>query len=261
MMKKIFTVLISAFFVWSTNATASTFSEFDKKLYYPQKKGLENYIVTLEVSGVTEKLKKSMLFGKVDKVFFKLYWLNDGRRGVEVYGLPAGFKEIKNKLRLSMVDKIEFISPTPLEIKSKGYQVKKRNDGYLLVDESGNKAVNSYLYYFNTNGVLSRTIHTTSMGTVENNYDYKKDEGELFILNRATTKITQGKALTKIVKDITYNKVKNFSLPSKVKISVFEKLPSEETGEFIQNKSESSIIFRDYQINSSDVVKWFLSQK
>ena len=43
-----------------------------------------------------------MIFGKVNEVIFRTYWTaNPERVAIEVIGLPEGFKEIKEELKLT----------------------------------------------------------------------------------------------------------------------------------------------------------------
>ncbi len=99
---------------------------FDSKMYSLKAKGVKDFVVDVESSKLTKQMNDQMIFGKVKSLVFRVFWTASPERlAVDIIGLPEGFREIKEELKLNLVSGLDNLLPMSVLEKFHGYKMMK----------------------------------------------------------------------------------------------------------------------------------------
>lgn len=243
---------------------ASTYlNMFDNKVYSLKTKGVKDFVVDIESSKLTKQMNDQMIFGKVNNVVFKLYWTaNPERLALDIHGLPEGFREIKEELKLSMASQLENLLPLPTIQKFGGYKISAglKPKEFIASDNSGMAPIPSYTLKFDDQDRLVSVVGDKPVGTLEiiPNYSKESFSDGRWVLKKQTTKASESGQFLETTKEMEYGSAQGIGVLTSVTIT------TEQRSEIKGSKSlkvEETIDFKNYKINSGDGMKYFLGDQ
>ena len=102
--------------------------QVDQRIYRPEKAGLQDLVVDIEIPQLTEQLNKQRSYGTVTRLYYRLYWTLDPMRlQGEVKGISPGFTGLRDNLTTIFKDKINFIFPLLLKEKIKTFAMEAKS--------------------------------------------------------------------------------------------------------------------------------------
>lgn len=244
---------------WSQDA-AAYLNSFDSKIYSLKTKGINDFVVDIENPKLTKQMNDQMTFGKVDEVIFRTYWTaNPERLAIEVVGLPEGFREIKEELKLSIFSVIENLLPVPTIQRFAGYKISSgpKPKEFVAQDSTGIASVPSFVLRFDSQDRLVEVEGNKPVGTLMTTPKYEKDafaSGKWVLKSLSTTTSENGQSL-KIDKELKYGTSQGIGVLAEVTIRTEQKALAPDAKPL---KSEEKIEFKNYKINAGEALKYFL---
>lgn len=233
---------------------------FDAKIYSLKTKGVKDFVVDIESSKLTKQMNDQQTFGKVNELIFRTYWTaNPERIAIEVIGLPEGFKEVKEELKMGILGMMDNLIPIPMAQRFSGYKFVNgsRPKEILVQDTSGLAPVPSYILNFDKDDKLVEVVGQKPVGTLTMVPVYEKEsfsDGRLVLKEQTTTNTEAGQTII-IKKELDYGQSQGIGVLTEVETSTEQKPQS---GKSIS--SEETITFKNYKINAGEGLKYFLGQ-
>jgi hypothetical protein len=235
---------------------------FYTKIYNLKTKGVNDLVVDVESSKLLREINELKVFGIINQLTFRVYWtLSPERVTVDILGLPEGFYELKDKLRLSFLPVLEEILPLEFERKFTHFvesPAKVKNTVYLK-DSKGINPIQGYWFKFTDEGNLTEIEFQKPVGETRIYPKYKKtsfSEGR-WAIEQEKTVINEGDYIITTTKDYSYNSENGISFIGSIE-SVVE---SENKSKKIDTmKIKDKIYFKNYKINQGEALKYFLSE-
>jgi len=259
-------LLIIIFAIFSLQTWAqdplSYFNNFDSRVYSLKNKGVKDFVVDIESSKLTKQMNDQMIFGKLDEVIFRTYWTaNPERVAIDVIGLPEGFKEIKEELKLSIFSILDNLIPIPISQRFNGYKFHSGAQPKEFVgdDSSGIASVQSYVIRFDNQDKMLEIEGKKPVGTLKMTPKYERDtfaDGKWVLKSQVTSSFENGQTVN-IRKDLTYGTSQGIGVLSKVRITTEQKSTEQGSKPLIL---EELIEFSNYKINNGDALKYFLGE-
>jgi hypothetical protein len=246
---------------WSQDPTAYL-NNFDSKVYSLKSRGVKDFVVDLESTKLTKQMNEAMIFGKVEEVIFRLFWTaNPERLAIEVMGLPEGFREIKEELKLSILSVVEHLVPPGTIQKFAGYKFSAGNNTkeFLAEDSTGIAMVPGYLLKFDNQDRMIEIQGRKNFGTLNSipKYDKEKFADNKWVLKSLTTTNSENGHTMISRKEFDYGLADGIGVLKRIKITTEQKLESGSAKPLIL---EEEIEFKNYKINSGEGLKYFLSE-
>lgn len=239
----------------------------EEKTYTPRAKSLRDIVVDIVSPQLTERLNDQKIFGKINEAIFRVYWTAEPERiAIEVVGLPDGFNEIKDELKISMISHFEAVLPVSLSKKFKPYSIKKdsRNPRIVIaVDPTHQLYVPEFEMFFASTGVLEKLVAKKPVGQITTSYSYEKESWSepRYALVGTKTESVEGPQTIESSTEISYLVTSGMGLPSVLKTVTKQSIKAMEVGASpIERTSAESIFYKDYKVNSGVATKWFLAQ-
>jgi hypothetical protein len=236
-------------------------SAFDKKVYSLKSKGVQDFVVDLESSKLTQQMNEQMIFGQVKELIFRVYWTaNPERLAVEIIGLPEGFKEIKEELKLNVTSMLDNLIPLGVEKRFAGYKISKGSKPgvYFAKDQTGVAPIPGYILRFDSQDKLSEIIGKRPVGSFHVKTNYIKEnftDGKWALKTQITTTAESGQRLISS-KEIFYSTTQGMGVVSQVNIRNEQRWDDGKTKPVVV---EETMNFKNYKINTGDGLKYFLS--
>ncbi|MGE3609376.1 MAG: hypothetical protein AB7I27_07300 [Bacteriovoracaceae bacterium] len=237
-------------------------SNYDNKIYSLKTKGVKDFVVEVESDRLTKQVNDQLIFGKVSKLIFKIFWTAQPERlAIDIIGLPEGFKEIKDELKLNIMGQLEFLNPVPLSQKFAGYSFTKGNlpNEILAEDKSGIAPIPAYILKFDDEQKLTEIEGKKPIGTFQVQMGYEKQgfaENKFLLSNVTSTNSENGQNLV-IKKELNYSTHDGMGVLTEVEINTTQRW---EKSELKPVSQKEIIVFKNYKINSGDGIKHFLAQ-
>jgi hypothetical protein len=244
---------------WSQDPVAYL-NNFDAKVYSLKTKGVKEFVVDIESSKLTKQMDEMMTFGKVKEVIFRTYWTaNPERIAIEVIGLPDGFREIKEELKLSIFSVIDNLIPLTSVQRFAGYKFHAGGSPkeILAQDSTGIANVQSFVLRFDAQDRLTEVVGNKAVGTLVTTPVYEKEgfaAGKWVMKSTSTTSSENGQTLT-VKKELKYGTSQGIGVLSEVEITTEQKLESSTAKPLI---TEETVEFKNYKINAGEALKYFL---
>lgn len=258
------TLLCLMFMVTSAYAQdpAAYLKTFDSKIYSLKNKGVNDFVVDIENKGLTKHLNQQQIFGKVEDVTFRVYWTaNPERMAIEIIGLPEGFIEIKEELKMSIMGVMDNLLPQTMAQRFNGYKFTMGNKAKEIQaqDTSGMAPIPAFHLTFDEQDRLKEVKAIKPIGSMVVQPEYEKtsfSDGKLVLKEQTTVTIENGQTLT-VNKELEYGDVQGIGVLSEVEIETTHKstIPEEKTV-----SASETITFKNYKINSGDALKYFLGE-
>jgi hypothetical protein len=236
----------------------------EEKTYTPKQKGLTDLVVDIVNPQVTSQLNEQMIFGHLKEVSFRLYWTSSPERvAIEVMGLPEGFREIKEELKASTISRLESIISIPLEKKFQSYKFRtdpKKSKTVVATDPTGLQAIPEFEFIFDTENKLTKIIAKKPIGEQETNFEWQKTTWSepRFHVVKSSTNSRNGAQTIETESSTSWQVISGIGLPSMVKTITSQKLNQKGQLRPVERKSEEVVYFKNYKVNQSEAMKWFL---
>lgn len=235
-------------------------ASFDSKIYSLKTKGVKDFVVDVENSKLTKQVNESMVFGKVDKLMFRLFWTQTPERlAIEVLGLPDGFREIKEELKASLLSGMDNLLPLGVMDKFAGYTISASTTPkeFIAKDKSGLAPIPSYVLKFDANDTLTEVTGKRHVGSFKVTNEWEKEsfsDGKWVLKEQVTTSEENGQSVVS-TKEYEYGTVNGVGVLEDVTINVVQKFDKPELKPI---KVEEKLEFKNYKINTGEGLKYFL---
>ncbi len=259
-MKFLFLILVFSTGLIANDAQ-SIFKKFESKSYSIKMKGVKDLVFDLESELLTRQINEQQVFGKIDQLFFRVYWtLNPDRVAVEVIGLPEGFKEMKEELKASISPFIDEIISKPLESKFTGYKfsVKPLTNEVIATDSTGLAPIPSHHLKFDQEDRLIQIVSNKPVGSMVLDFQYEKNRSNdgKWLKNQEIISINENGQEIISSKIFNYTSLSGITFIQEVKLTT-EKKSGNKTVE--QIKISDKIKFSHFKVNEGLAMKYFLS--
>lgn len=236
-------------------------NNFDQKVYSLKTKGVKDFAVDLENSKLTKQLNDQLIFGKVSKVVFKLYWTaNPERLDVVVQGLPDGFIEAKEDLKIRVMALLENLIPLPMVKKFSQFKISAgpKPKEILMQDNSGLAPIPSYVLKFDATDKLTEVVGNKPVGTFVTTYEFGKDsfaDGK-WVLKETTTTNSENNQSVVSKSELSYGTSQGIGVLTEIEQSI-EQTAKPGSKPFTVTESWE---FENYRINTGEGLKHFLGE-
>ncbi len=229
---------------------------FDISYYMPQRYSLGDLVFDVEVEGLKEKLTQQKRYGKIDELYFRVYWMAPYSFSVDVMGIKGNFKELRNSLKSIVLSRVEYVIPRSLTEQFSGFEFKPNGaQSFLGSDPTGKSFINEISVKFSTEGKLERLKIISPTGTRISSFEMgpKNFSKNKWLIEKVAVEIYEGLQVSKIENVIEYKDFEGFAFPGKLTIKSEIRLNKKEK----DKKNDDPVVketlvykFRNYQINS-----------
>ncbi len=247
-------------------STSMTFADaltsiklFDAKVYTLKNKGMKDIVVDIVSTKLNQQINNQGTFGNVNNLIFRVYWtLVPERFDIEVLGLPEGFRELKEELKISVSSLVENILPPPTDKKFSTYKFSELpNNQFKAQDTSGVADIPTFLLKFDAQNRLVEIIGQKPVGSFVVSPVYEKDsfsDGK-WVLKKQVTKAQENGQDVTSVKTIIYGTQNGVTVPKGVTISTDQTFsrPEMKPVSFTE-----TIEFKNYKLNTGEAMKHFM---
>lgn len=259
-MKTLFALLLIITSAYAQDPTAYL-KTFDSKVYSLKSKGVKEFVVDIENSKLTKQMNDQQLFGKVEELIFRVYWTAIPERlAIEVIGLPQGFKEVKEDLKMSIAGVLDNILPTDTIQRFKGYNFSNGGAKEIIAkDSTGVAPIQTYLLKFDQQDRLTEIKGNMAIGTQTIRPVYQKEsfaDGRWVLTSQTIQTSENGQTLT-IKKDLDYSRIDGIGVVSEVVITTEHKSNAPDSKPV---SSSEKIEFKNHKINTGEALKYFLGE-
>jgi hypothetical protein len=255
--------LLISFCLFSlTGYSNEVVKRFDIGMYKPIDAGVKDLVFMIKAPQLANTIKEKFVLLKESNPQYKVYWSTPDKVYIDVQGLPSGFKDLKNELRLAVVDKLEYIMPVSLEKKIKGYDLRVQESGgvtkLIAEDKSGKLDVNRLEFIINKSGQIIQIDSYGTRGPSKTYFSYSQTENNKWLISKIENVIERGPSKFITSNSLTYSKVSGFYFPEKLlskstqELMVKDKVQKAELG-------STEYLFEAYEVNSGKAQK-FISQ-
>lgn len=260
-MKTLFCFLLIISSAYAQDPTAYLKS-FDAKIYSLKNKGVKDFVVDIESTGLTKYLNDQQLFGKVEEVIFRTYWTATPERlAIEVIGLPEGFKEVKEELKMNILGMMDNLLPQTSAQRFAGYKfvAGQKPREIQAQDTTGVAPVPTFVLKFNEQDKLTEVMAIKPIGTMVIKPQYEKEsfsDGKLVLQEQVTTSMENGQTLT-VSKELEYGESQGIGVLTEVEVETTQK---SERPDAKTLTTKETVNFKNYKINTGDALKYFLGE-
>jgi hypothetical protein len=260
---KLLIVLLSVicFNAWSQDPTAYL-TKFDHKVYSLKTKGIKDFVVDIESTRLTTQMNDQMIFGQVKKVIFRTYWTaNPERIAIEVVGLPEGFREIKEELKIAILGIMDNLIPIPMAQRFAGYKISAGPGAkeFTAQDTTGIAAIAAYVLSFDSQDLLSTITAKKPIGTMVITPKYEKEsfsDTRWVLKSQVSVSSENGQTIT-VSKNLDYGTIQGIGVLTEVEVSTEQKFEGAKSKPL---KSGETLEFKNYKINTGEALKYFLGE-
>lgn len=259
-MKIFFTLICLLSVIAHAEDPKTYFTTFDSKVYSLKTKGMKDFVVDIENPGLKNRLNEQGTFGKVDKFFFRVFWTSSPERvGVEVMGLPEGFREVKDELKAGILLSLDYLLPLSVQDKFKGYKIfaGQSPKEFVAQDQSGVAPISGYVLKFDANDTLAEVVGKKHVGSFRMTNDWEKtgfSDGKWVIKEQVITTEENGSTVTS-TKEFEYDEEQGIGVLEEVSVETVQKW---EKADMKPVKIEEKLLFKNYKLNSGEALKYFL---
>lgn len=236
-------------------------NNFDSKIYSLKSKGIKEFVVDIESSQFTKQMNDLQTFGKIDELVFRVYWTHVPERfAIEIIGLPEGFKEVKEDLKMNMMKFLEYLIPIPTEKKFAGYSFSTKGQREITAqDTSGLAPISKYIIKFDALDKIVEIQGERPVGTLVMKPEYAKEafSGGRWVLKEQTIESTEAGQNLKIQNIFDYILHDGIGVLSQFRVVTEQKALASKT---VANTTTDTLVFKNYKINTGEALKYFLGQ-
>jgi hypothetical protein len=232
---------------------------FDAKIYSLKNKGVKDLVVDIVSTKLNQQINSQGTFGNVKNLSFRVFWtLAPERLEIEVLGLPEGFKEFKEELKLSVLGIVEDILPPPTDKKFATYKFSQlQNNQFKAQDSSGVADIPTFLLKFDAQNRLVEIVGQKPVGsfTVTPVYEKESFSDGRWVLKKQITRVEENGQDVTTVKTLNYGSHNGMTVLKGLTISTDQKFSRPD----VKPVSFSETIeFKNYQLNAGEAMKHFM---
>ncbi len=262
---RIFTFVILTFVSMAALAQdpVAYLNQFDQKVYSLKTKGIQDFIVDVESNKLTQQINEQGIFGRVNKLTFRVYWTaNPERLAIDVIGLPEGFREVKEELKFSVLQQLELLLPQTIVKKFSGYKFTPGpgTKDVIAKDVSGIASIPEFILKFDNQDKLQEIVGKKPVGTMNTSVVYEREnfaDGKYVLKNQTTTVSENGQTVT-VSKELKYGNSNGTGVLSSVTTTTTSKADLPKAKPFTLSET---LTFDNYKINTNGAMKWFLGNE
>jgi hypothetical protein len=261
-MKTLLFILFFISFSAEAQDPGAFITNFDNKVYSLKNRGVNDFVVDIMSPRLTKQLNEQLIFGRLEEVIFRTYWTSNPERvAIEIIGLPDGFKEIKEELKLSILSIIDSILPPSTQQRFAGYKFfpGKTPLEFEAKDVTGIAHVQSYVLKFDSSNKLISVEGKKAVGELAITPVYTKEgfaDGKWVLKSLKTTQSENGQVVT-VKKDLSYSSSQGIAVVSRLNVETEQAATKD--GSKALNFDES-FEFKNYKINVGEALKYFLGE-
>lgn len=254
-MKKVLIVLMM--FVWSQISFADSTSErkirkSDLLTYSLVKAGVKSLRFKMKVQGLKENLNKRKNLGVIKDVFFEVSWQYPQKLEVKVIGLPKGFREIKEQLKMAVYSRFPLLFPAEKMKMVSGYLLKFDSQKNIITatDRTGKNALNIIKIQILENGMIKYVEGMGASGSHKTSYSARIQpwSKKKFVYNIVESLIKGRNHNTTVKHNLKFSSVRGYGVP--LSITTTTKVTDlKKNEEKVVSKIET--VFYDYVINGA----------
>ncbi|MDD0854620.1 hypothetical protein HBN50_16020 [Halobacteriovorax sp. GB3] len=229
MLKKLISITVLFTLIFSVQANEKiareTIDQYDLRTYHPDKFALKDLTFEIRQEGLVESLNEGRALGKLSDVFVKVYWLTPGELKLEVNGLPNGFYELKNRIRMAVEPYLIYVIPQELQPRIRAYQLSAETvEGNVEVggvDKTQKLNSSRIKFIFSNDGRLVKSISfspslvsTTDFTSTKKTWSRNK-----WVLESLASETIQGNRLVKVDTHIDYVNESGYGFPKKIEVN------------------------------------------
>lgn len=257
------TLLLTTFISFAAFAQdpVAYLNQFDQKVYSLKTKGVKDFIVDVESNKLTEQLNEQGIFGRLNKIIFRVYWTaNPERLAIEILGLPEGFKELKDEMKYGVLQQLEMLLPQTIIKKFYGYKFSTGPGTKDIVakDISGIASIPEFILKFDNQDKLQEIVGKKPVGSMNTAIVYEREnfaDGKYVLKNQTTTVNENGQTVT-VKKELKYGNSNGVGVLSSVTTTTTTMVEGAKGKPFSLSET---ITFDNYRINSGEALKYFLA--
>jgi hypothetical protein len=229
----------------------------DERFITAKKSGIKDLYFEARFPYLKKRLNEQKIYGKIEEIFFKVYWTSNGKYKIDLYGMPKGFKELREKLQFMLSAQLGFFFEPGWgeRLKKLTTKIEGKDSTGIRLSAKDLKYVdpaNEIILYLNNNKDLNKVVVKSPSGTEITNYDFsttKWSKGKL-VLQSMKVKNFQGKFSVLTGKKISYMAQKGFHVPESIEIDSEQNLAVGTAQKRSHKKNyQDKIILSSYKIN------------
>jgi hypothetical protein len=259
-MKLLFIFVLNVVFA---SVSAQTLQSVDLKNYSIQKKGVTDLVFEVSNPTLTKNLNEQMIFGKLNSVTFTVYWtFKPERIAINVNGLPEGFKEVKDELKLNILSKIESIISIPLEKKFANYEVTLKSPMEMVgKDKTQQNLIPEYIFKLGAEGELQEIKGIKPVGQMTIKFENQKFpwSDQKWVATKMVTTSEDGPQVTTTTTQFQFINLQNIGLPKTILSKTNQLVRMDPKAKPIERNFEEEMIISKYKVNTGEALKWFIS--
>ncbi len=235
---------------------------FDSKVYSLKTKGAKDFVVDVESSRLTKQINDQQSFGKIEELIFRIYWTAEPERmSIEVIGLPEGFMEFKEELKLSIYQLIEYLIPPSSFQKYTGYKFLsgQKPKEFVAQDSTGIALIPSFSLKFDEQDKLIEVVGNRPVGSIMMKPTFEKtafSDGRWVLKQQMTSSQENGQSVN-VTKELDYEKSQGIGVLSEILITT-QFTPQGKDAKVI--RISETVEFKNYKINEGEALKYFLGE-
>lgn len=241
----------------------SYLSSFYNNIYSLKSKGIQDFVVDVTSSRLTEELNNQKVFGNIKKLIFRVYWTaNPERVALEIMGLPDGFREIKESLKISFATVLEDLLPLKFDKKFAGFKLGMKFDSktYELIDLTGINPISKFILQFDNqdNLIMLKGIKPVGDFIVTPKYKKTNFSDNKWVLESQKTMTTETGLSTEATREYDYSVIQGVGVIDEISLTSETRFSNEK----IQTQTFKDVVeFENYKINQGLALKYFLKDK
>ncbi|MBT3980941.1 MAG: hypothetical protein HOE90_06270 [Bacteriovoracaceae bacterium] len=229
----------------------------DQTTYRAQDHGLTDLAVDIYAPQIRKKLNDALIFGDINNLVFKVYWVSSGKRHIEIKGIPStGFPKLKEDLRKIIEEKLEYLFPRKLEDELSGFDLFYRSDKgkkrVVCVPKDELNFISEIVLSLDKKSDLKKITKMTSNGATEYYISLSR--------NKKSKKMSYVKEARKVISRrgqeeetkiyIRHMQKDGFWIPDEINIYSSQKLKQPmKRNKLYKRNNLFTLDFRNYQIN------------
>lgn len=254
-MKKVSIVLVGLLLttsLWADSTSERLIRKADLLTYSIVKAGVKSLKFKMKVQGLKENLNKRKNFGKIKELYFEVYWTYPQKLEIKVHGMPKGFKEAKEQLKMAVYSRLPLLFPVKKQEMVNGYKLHydKSKNTIFAEDPTGKKALQQMKVIITPQGQieqiggmgLSGNQVTSYKGKIES---WSKDK---FVYDNVNISIKARAHKTEIDHKIKYIVIRGIGVPQSI-VSRTKLINDKDGSEKLVSSIETA--FYDYIINGA----------
>lgn len=242
-------------------------STYDIRSYHPEKLDLKDLIFEIRMKDLVKQLNETKSYGVLEDIYFKVFWIFPGQYNIEIYGLPKGFKALRQNLKQQIKSRLSFVIPMKLSLLFRSYnlKIKKENKAQIIeaIPKVKKDAKSKIMISFDSSGKLKSIDSQNEFINIYSEHTYKVFDdwsNNKWVLTEVTENRSEGPHRLFMKTQIMYKKVGKFGFPSKISISTTPSVVHSAD----KNSSKilkTTLLFSTYEVNTGKARKKIMNPK